>query len=256
MYTQTGIVYNFTITLANLYVSPLTYNYTSDYFQVSTYTNTNLQIDVTDPIAVPASRTAFVLTCSLVTHCKTCLDSNTSYCLSCYKLGDGYYPTVTYGGYSMMNSNNVCVDICGDGYYNASGACQACTTPCMYCTSSTACTSCVAGYYYIASNPSSNRCVNSCPNGSYADGSSNLCVGCSSSCNSCNGSATTCTSCVSPLYLSGSQCIAACPDGTYEDNGLRKCMPCDISCNSTCGANSTDCTACRNGYYHINSTTS
>lgn len=135
-YSTSGLVYSFTIALnPNIYVSPLTYNFLADYFYVNTYTNNNHLIDITDPVTVPATLATFYLSCS--NRCKACLDSNTSYCLSCYQTGDGYFTNVTFGGYNTMTSNNKCVDVCGDGFYNASGLCIACAPPCLYCTSAT-----------------------------------------------------------------------------------------------------------------------
>lgn len=36
-----------------------------------------------------------------------------------------------------MTSDNQCVDICGDGYYNSSGTCIVCISPCKNCISNT-----------------------------------------------------------------------------------------------------------------------
>lgn len=255
-YSITNIVYSFTITLNNLYVSPVNYNFGADYFYVTSYTSNGLQIDVTDPINVVASKAVFFLSCSAASHCKTCLDSNTSYCLACYKLGDGYYTNITYGGYNTMNSNNICVDICGDGYYNNSGLCQACISPCKFCTSSTICTSCTTNYYYLSTNPVTNRCLSTCPTSTYPDTSTSTCLSCSTSCLSCITTSTTCTSCNNNTYLlaTTSQCVITCPTGTYANATVNKCLNCDISCLNGCTANSTDCVGCKSGYYKVNAT--
>jgi hypothetical protein len=65
IYGNVGLVYTFTITLSdNSYVSPQNFNFenpknASEHFNVSTYTNNNLLIDITDSFLVNDSLAIF-----------------------------------------------------------------------------------------------------------------------------------------------------------------------------------------------------
>lgn len=142
-------------------------------FLVTTYTNDGLVIDDTDPVAVPASKAVFYRTCG--GKCETCSSTNTSFCLTCYQPGTGQLPGITYGGFSMLSSDNQCLDRCGTGYYSGTGTCIRCTSPCSSCTSSTDCTSCLPTFFYIPSNSPNNRCISTCPTGTYPNNSTSTC---------------------------------------------------------------------------------
>lgn len=56
-----------------------------------------------------------------------------------------------FGNYNILNPNNQCVDVCGDGFYVDAGSnCVACVSPCQICTGVDRCTTCVGGYYYLS----------------------------------------------------------------------------------------------------------
>ena len=219
---------------------------TNDYFYVTTYTNNNLIIDTTDPINVVASRATFFLTCS--GRCRTCLSSNSSICSSCYIDNTGVLPNITYGGFSIMTSDFQCVDVCGIGFFLASGNCTQCASPCQTCSALNQCNSCVSGFFYISTNIITDRCKSICPDGYFANTVSRTCDLCSSSCFKCNVSSNLCIACNGTSYLSGTQCIPSCPDGTFENTLSNTCSTCDVGCLSTCGVNQFDCTACKSGY--------
>lgn len=192
-YSTLGLVNDFTITLNQLmYVSPTFFQFNTDYFYVTSYTNNNRMIDTTDPISVAASKATFYLSCN--GRCATCPDSNTSYCNTCYtSTYVGVLSNVTYGGFNTMTSDRLCVDVCGDGYFNNSGICQLCISPCLKCNSSTVCTSCVLNYFYV---DSTSTCVSVCPttpNFTYADSTTRICANCSSNCKRCANISVNCT---------------------------------------------------------------
>ena len=180
---------------------------------MTTYTNLNQVIDITSPTTVPASKAIFYRTCA--GKCATCSGSNTSYCLSCYTTSYGVITGATYGGYNTMTSDNQCVDVCGDGYYNTSGTCFTCVSPCKNCVSSTQCTSCLTGFYFVATNAANSRCPTTCAPGAFSNSVTNTCDSCSTTCATCSSTPNTCTTCSGSLYLSGTQCISICPDGKF-----------------------------------------
>ena len=213
-YSTVGLVKDFIVTLTDsIYVSPTVFEFSTDYFYVTSYTNNSLIIDTTDPINVAASKTTFFRTCG--GKCATCSASNTTICNTCYAINNGVISGITYGGYNTMTSDFQCVDVCGDGYYNSSATCIACVSPCKNCISASQCTSCIAGFYFVSTNPINNRCPNSCTIGFFANTITNTCDSCSSSCVTCSGTPNTCTSCNGTYYLSAGQCILSCPDGQF-----------------------------------------
>jgi proprotein convertase subtilisin/kexin type 5 len=196
-----------------LWVSPVSFSFSTDYFYVTTYTNNSLMIDMTDPINVVASKATFYLSCA--GHCSTCLSSNTSICQTCYTANTGVITNQTYGGFNIMTSDFQCVDVCGTGYYLQSGNCNACVSPCASCTTVDQCITCATGFYLISTNPPNQRCQNSCPNGYFANSITRTCDQCIGSCYSCSSAANLCTACNGTNYLSGSSCVINCPDGTF-----------------------------------------
>jgi hypothetical protein len=59
-YSNSGAIKTFTITLNKIYTSPISFNFTTDYFYVMTKTKTDLYIDITDPTLTPV---IFYLSC-------------------------------------------------------------------------------------------------------------------------------------------------------------------------------------------------
>lgn len=147
-----------------------------------------------------------------------------------------------------MTSDFQCVDVCGSGFFLASGNCTQCASPCQTCSALNQCNSCVSGFFYISTNIITDRCKSICPDGYFANTVSRTCDLCSSSCFKCNVSSNLCIACNGTSYLSGTQCIPSCPDGTFENTLSNTCSTCDVGCLSTCGLNQFDCTACKSGY--------
>lgn len=82
-YSTIGFANDFSVTLNDaLYVSPKDFNFNTQYFYVTTYTNDTLKIDETDPITITASRATFYRTCG--GFCATCPSSSLSFCTTCY----------------------------------------------------------------------------------------------------------------------------------------------------------------------------
>jgi proprotein convertase subtilisin/kexin type 5 len=147
-----------------------------------------------------------------------------------------------------MTSDFQCVDVCGSGFFLASGNCTQCASPCQTCSALNQCNSCVSGFFYISTNIITDRCKSICPDGYFANTVSRTCDLCSSSCFKCNVSSNLCIACNGTSYLSGTQCIPSCPDGTFENTLSNTCSTCDVGCLSTCGVNQFDCTTCKSGY--------
>lgn len=199
---------DFSLTLNDtLYVSPLDFNFNSQYFYVTTYTSNSLIIDTTDPITITASKAVFYRTCG--GFCGTCPSSNLTFCSTCYNASYTGVLSSTYGGYSIKTSDNQCVDVCGTGFYIINGTCTKCLSPCNACLNETTCTSCLNGtyYYYNSTLNSTTRCWSLCPEGFYGDSISNQCISCAFNCKTCANISTLCTSCTGLYYLSGSTCV-------------------------------------------------
>lgn len=88
-----------------------------------------------------------------------------------------------------------------------------------------------------------NECVQTCPNGLFADATSGTCIGCSSPCATCSGTTTNCTTCTSG-YLYLNTCVSSCPSATYLFNS--QCTPCQTGCSSC--TSSTSCESCLSSY--------
>lgn len=148
-----------------------------------------------------------------------------------------------------MSSDNLCLDECGEEYFNNSGICERCTSPCQTCENNgTDCKSCVATYSFYSAT---GKCLLECPSSTYSDGSGN-CVDCHSNCFNCSGTALTCTACSGSNYLHDSECISSCPHSYYESGN--ECLACDVSCDGCLTADD-ECEACANGYYEVINTT-
>jgi hypothetical protein len=100
---------------------------------------------------------------------------------------------------------------------------------------------------------SDNSCVDTCPDGTFADLSTGKCTACDEKCAKCKDSAGFCTQCQATganlLFAPIGRCFTTnCPPGTWKDG--TKCSPCTssiINCVATTGAdpaNSGDKIAC------------
>lgn len=157
------------------------------------------------------------INCSI--YCKQC--SSELNCAACIS-----------GAYLMPrnspnNGSYQCVTICPVGYYQISGSCNICTSPCATCQltdSGISCLKCLAGFLQMGT-----LCVNSCPNGYYSSNGS--CILCSTICASCSGSASNCTVCRNINNYAPSCNISAinCTTSQY----LSLALACS-NCHSTC----------------------
>lgn len=141
----------------------------------------------------------------------------------------------------MLNGTQ-CLANCPDGYYNSSGVCSGCSSPCVKCSSSTACLSCLNNTYL-----SGTSCGSSCPTpGTYADNSTWTCASCIANCSSCSGSSSNCTACASTYFMTSSNvCTQNCPSGTAKLNATT--CTCDYTLCLTCALTTTTCISCDPG---------
>jgi len=129
-------------------------------------------------------------------NCGTC-SVNASNCTSCAN------PYFFYNG--------TCVGTCPAGMYQNSSNCLQCQLPCGNCSSLYSCLSCISSFLY------NTTCYNStaCPNGTYANVTTNLCSSCSTNCSTCNLTANDCTSCSISYFSYNQTCVSSCPTGMY-----------------------------------------
>lgn len=161
------------------------------------------------------------LLCKLANSCEQC--ASTSY----------LYPLT-----------GTCITNCSatnGSYYSdeTTSKCLLCIQPCLTCSSVVDCTSCLSGVL------NQNRCVGSCPLGTYSN-SNGVCLSCSAACFSCFVTAGNCTSCTNNTYLLFNQCLQQCPINYYPEPVLEVCSQCNPRClNCT---NYTYCLKCQEGY--------
>lgn len=128
---------------------------------------------------------AFTLICS--GNCRTCLNTSTTTCYSCYNSNPLILPYYL-NKYLQLTS---CKSSCDIGYFSDSNfICQICPSLCETCTSFLICQSCISNIYFLNSS-----CYKSCPLGYYNDTSS--------TCNTCTTA--NCSVCVSAFL--GSNCL-------------------------------------------------
>ncbi|EAR95046.2 TNFR/NGFR cysteine-rich region family protein (macronuclear) [Tetrahymena thermophila SB210] len=168
--------------------------------------------------------------------CTTCSGPNSNDCLSC--------STTFY-----FNANQkTCVESCPPQTYAnaASNICSSCNSSCLACNgpASNNCIQCSNSLYL---NQSSNQCVSICPQGTFPDGSTNICSKCDLSCFTCSGpSSSNCLSCSGSLFLStsGNECKNSCKTNEFQNNANNQCTPCDSSCLTCNGNLNTNCLSC------------
>jgi len=171
--------------------------------------------------------------------CKTCLTSDTSYCLSCF----------TSGSYVFLQDNS-CQLTCDDTWTSNGSSpkvCVTCDDSCVDCADEGndedkfRCTECSEDYDMEYVND--NRCFVECGFG-YYEVNDEICGKCLSPCSDCTENYYTCTACLEetglPFALDGG-CIEECPDGYGAINGV--CYSCKSPC-STCVDSTTSCTSC------------
>mgnify|MGYP000884204247 FL=1 len=164
----------------------------------------------------------------------TCVACDIS-CLTCISIANNCSLCAT--GYVTNGTAGVCTNSCSIGSVPYNGVCG-CEVDCLTCTGTASnCTTCNPSSQYYAFFYS-NKCVGSCPNGTY--NASFNCTNCPVGCSNCT-SATVCTVCSSGYYLYNDGCSTNCPAGMFASIGL--CSNCTSNC-STCTGLASNCTSC------------
>ena len=112
--------------------------------------------------------------------------------------------------------------------------CLLCKAPCSLCSGeSTNCTSCTINTYL-----SQFKCLNTCPDGDWADSSLMTCRPCSPPCSKCLQSPTKCTACTVETFLTiENKCVSDCPTGFWNDKNDNTCKNCSSFCLTCSGKN-------------------
>ena len=138
-------------------------------------------------------------------------------------------------------------------FFNSDSECVGCDTACSVCSGSTPnqCSVCNPGYFL---QPASTTCLSTCPDGYYKDTTNNICAACHTACSACTGSSNTeCSTCNPGYFLqpppATTTCINSCPPGYGGDSTTRTCVQCHTYCSICTGSLSTQCSACKPGYF-------
>ncbi|XP_061672611.1 extracellular matrix protein FRAS1 isoform X3 [Syngnathoides biaculeatus] len=137
-----------------------------------------------------------------------------------------------------------CLSVCPDGFFPDGVECAACPSSCAICSSRWSCQSCVPQLPLLSAE--GDRCMATCPAGTYQDNLRRQCRRCSESCSECVGpSPRECTSCSDPAaLLQDSECVPDCGTAFYSQDGV--CHACHSSCDS-CFPDKPDCATCPPG---------
>ncbi len=127
--------------------------------------------------------------------------------------------------------------------------CIACETPCLTCSNlKSNCTSCIPNLSPLVFL-NNYYCTTTCPNYTYANGTTNVCAGCKTPCLMCTSDAA-CLSCVNGMFLAGTSCLPNCLPGFIGINKV--CAACTPPC-ATCDTIQTKCLSCADTFYLYNS---
>jgi len=167
--------------------------------------------------------------------CMTCNGSTALNCTSC---------EITY------LHQGQCVPNCESGFWKRESdhTCQACDPTCRECEEAADnCLNCViTGEYPWFYN---NSCYSSCPEKTYPDNSTYMCLPCDEICHTCwDSGPENCLSCNSTLFLGNDTCHPECPEGFHPNITSRVCEACSDSYCRTCPTNSSFCEGCYGGY--------
>mgnify|MGYP001221568529 CR=1 FL=1 len=125
--------------------------------------------------------------------------------------------------YYHLTTNRTCVTTCPYTFYpisygNNSKYCQPCASPCIGCIDSNKCLSCITNKYLLLYS-----CIDSCPDGYYANKIINQCMPCISPCKTCINQ-TNCLSCSLGYWDSIKNiCTSQCSDKYYGNSTTNKC---------------------------------
>ena len=212
-------------------------------------------------------------------YCSVCTGPSNTECSAC-KSGYFLQPASTTCDSNCPSTahwkdtiNNICVNSCPIGYYEGytSDECMPCHAACSKCEDGTHtfCLACNDGYFL---QPSSTTCLSNCPSGKWKDTANNICVDscpspgywqdttnhicadCHTACSVCTGSSNTqCSACKPGYFLQPAPdvttCLSTCPVGYWKDDTNNKCMPCNVACAVCTGSASTQCSACKTGFF-------
>lgn len=164
----------------------------------------------------------------------SCFGALITQCYSC-DVSQGY-----------MLSNTTCATSCLTGYGLTPdpGVCVLCNSDCLVCYGvGDNCTVCkttnVRGYLYDNTTLGYTTCVDPCPDGYWANSTSQACELCHSNCTLCATSPTHCLECVVGFGWYNYNCWMPCPTGYYYSNGGLNCTKCINVCYAC-----TDATVC------------
>uniref|UniRef100_A0A6J0TBE0 Proprotein convertase subtilisin/kexin type 5 isoform X2 n=1 Tax=Pogona vitticeps TaxID=103695 RepID=A0A6J0TBE0_9SAUR len=160
-------------------------------------------------------------------HCEVCLDQT-----KCERCFEGYYL-----------AGNICKKHeCKKGEVESldSEECVPCADGCLSCSldDPRICTSCLHNYYMY-----NQQCYRSCPQNTYNDENSLLCIACQPDCRSCDKYE--CYWCKAGFFLLDGKCVNDCGAGFYSDEVTEECEPCHRTCKTCTGFKYNDCTSCR-----------
>uniref|UniRef100_A0AAR2KQ17 P/Homo B domain-containing protein n=1 Tax=Pygocentrus nattereri TaxID=42514 RepID=A0AAR2KQ17_PYGNA len=196
--------------------------------------------------------------------CHECSDVGPDKCTSCNK--DRF-------GVERYLFDHECRDSCPEGHYPSSkNICESCPPHCSVCSSGSLCLHCAAHFYskdgtcvklecgvgqfqkvLSFSLPMlhvffpcrlGSSCHRICPERTYADNTTMMCMHCDDHCVNCDESQ--CYLCEEEYYLSGSMCVKNCVEGFYGDS-KKECEPCHPDCRSCGGPFYDDCDSCEDG---------
>ena len=194
---------------------------------------------------------------STINTCKPCYSSETGQSFSCATCSAGASNncnSCNSGYFLHPNTEGECITTCPDGYWGdtSTNKCQPCysseTGPnysCFTCSGGEAenCTSCSSSTFLYPIPIG--ICTTTCPDGYWADPSSNICQPCYNNtlntsicaCKTCNGPESNhCLSCFNGSFLqpdNEGHCLDTCPSSYWRDASLNKCITCNVTCQST-----------------------
>ncbi|XP_009067528.1 PREDICTED: proprotein convertase subtilisin/kexin type 5-like [Acanthisitta chloris] len=172
--------------------------------------------------------------------CQTC--SSSTVCLTC-RNGQ----MLKHGGHCV--TSGYCSPT--EYYIEETQTCKSCHKECFRCSGPTEylCLSCVNNHYLL-----NTTCVETCPDGYYADSDDGQCSPCHDVCATCTGKhSSQCLSCKPGWYRQGKGCINQCPAGYFAQNSTGSCERCHKSCKECMGPQPTDCLSCDTYFYLLHS---
>ncbi|CAD8210851.1 unnamed protein product [Paramecium pentaurelia] len=192
----------------------------------------------------------FNIYCPQLNNCKTCkiIDYDNIQCETCY--------ISMISKYIYMKSN-VCVDQCGDGYYqnDQEFQCQQCPNNCQSCqpiNNILICDKCFDNYKY-----QDGICVDTCGETYYLPfTSNNRCEKCDNECLLCSMNSSYCSKCQANIPIKDNKCYKnGCLQGYFQIYNSNQILVCEL-CPSTCISCNyyNQCTQCQPGQYQLQGT--